>query len=299
MTHCSAKFSYNGLKAAVKGGGEEQVADIRPSRSHVSNVFPINAPTSNVTMYEGGFSTGVLSILFFHLYAAAGKAAAGTISCYLSTALSSVLVRRYLWHFPPAFAYAVFRTRDELWRWLYLTTGKIRQGSPFVSTSFIFGFYILRFLPPPFTLFLFSLPFLLICLCIMLDMSIYRFNICQARGAASRVAGVPIAPVMVGGWWVRGRRGRFYAVNTSVLFSRCDFLRYGGRGCLPLRIADSARCKEASAPGVRNTIARSCAICPLPVPPLIATHARASTTASAAPSRRGCADGGATDFAVP
>ena len=256
MTHCSAKFSHNGLKAAVEDGGEEQVVDIRPSRSHVSDLFPVDASASDVTMYEGGFSTGVPSIPFFHLYAAAGKAAAGTIFCYLSTTLSPVLVRRYLWHFPPAlsaFAYAVFGTRDEPWRWLYLTTGKIRQGSPFVSTSF--GFYILRFFPPPFTSFLFSLPFLLIFLCIMLGVSVCRFNIYQARGAASRVSGVPI------GWGgVRGRRGRFYAVNTSVLFSRCGFRRYRGRGCLLSQIADSARCKEASAPGVRNPIARSCAI---------------------------------------
>ena len=39
----------------------------------------------------------------------------------------------------------------------------------------------------------------------------------------------------------------------------------------PFAIADSARCKEASAPGVRNPIARTCAICPLLVPPLITT----------------------------
>lgn len=109
-THCSVKSSHNGLKAAVEGGGEGQVADIRPSRSHVSNLFPIDASASDVTIYEGGFSTGVLSIPFFHLYAAAGKAAAGTIFCYLSTTLSPVFVRRCLWHFPPAlsaFVYAV------------------------------------------------------------------------------------------------------------------------------------------------------------------------------------------------
>ena len=38
-----------------------------------------------------------------------------------------------------------------------------------------------------------------------------------------------------------------------------------------LQIADSARCKEASAPGMRNPIVRSCAICPSLVPPLITT----------------------------
>jgi hypothetical protein len=113
-THCSVKSSHNGLKAAVEDGGEGQVADIRPSRSHVSNLFPIDASASDVTMYEGGFSTGVLSIPFFHLYAAAGKAAAGTIFCYPSTTLSPAFVRRCLWHFPPAlsaFVYAVF------WDW--------------------------------------------------------------------------------------------------------------------------------------------------------------------------------------
>jgi len=55
MTHSSAKFSHNGLKAAVEGGGEEQVVDIRPSRLHVSNLFPVDASASDVTMYEGGF----------------------------------------------------------------------------------------------------------------------------------------------------------------------------------------------------------------------------------------------------
>lgn len=46
---------------------------------------------------------------------------------------------------------------------------------------FIFGFYILRFLSPPFTSFLFSLPFLVIFLCIMLGVSVCRFNIYQAQ----------------------------------------------------------------------------------------------------------------------
>ena len=227
-THCSVKSSHNGLKAAVEGGGEGQVADIRPSRSHVSNLFPIDASASDVTMYEGGFSTGVLSIPFFHLYAAAG-----TILCYLSTTLSPVLERRYLWHFPPAlsaFAYAVFGTRDEPWRWLYLTTGKIRQGSLFISTSFIFGFYTLRFFPPPFTSFIFSLPFLFIVLCIILGVSVCHFNIYQACGATSRVAGVPTAPVRVGG---SGESAVAFTLSIPVLFGRCGFCRYGGRECLP------------------------------------------------------------------
>ena len=268
MTHSSAKFSHNGLKAAVEGGGEEQVVDIRPSCSHVSNLFPVDASASDVTMYEGGFSTGVLSILFFHLYAAAGEAAAGTIFCYLSTTLPLVLVRRYLWHFPPAlsaFACAVLETRDELWRWLYSTTGKMKQGSLFVST-FIFGFYTLRFFPQLFTSFLFSLPFLLIFLCIMLGVSVCRFNIYQARGTTSRVAGVPMAPVRG-----QGKTRSLLRCQYLCLFSLCGFCRYGGRGCLLSQIADSARCKEASAPGVRNPIARSCAINPLLVPPLITT----------------------------
>jgi len=180
MTHCSAKFSHNGLKAAVEGGGEEQAVDIRPSRSHVSNLFPIDAPASDVTMYEA------FPLAFFPSHSSIYTPRRGrlrqaqfpTIYHFIpgvGTALSMA--------FPPAlsaFAYAVLGTRDELWRWLYSTTGKIRQGSPFVFTSFIFGFYILRFLPPPFTSFLFSLPFLVIFLCIMLGVSVCRFNIYQA-----------------------------------------------------------------------------------------------------------------------
>jgi len=152
MTHCSAKSSHNGLKAAVEGGGEEQVADIWPSRSHVSDLFPVDASASDVTMYEGGFSTW----RSFHPILPSvrrGGEGRGRHNFLLSTTLPPVLVRRYLWHFPPAlsaFAYAVLGTGDEPWRWLYSTAGKIRLGSLFVSTSFIFGFYIFRLFPPPF-----------------------------------------------------------------------------------------------------------------------------------------------------
>ena len=76
-------------------------------------------------------------------------------------------------------------------------------------------------------------------------------------------------------WWVGGGSGEGAVVFTLSIPLFCSvavvFVGTEAGSVSLLQIADSARCKEASAPGMRNPIVRSCAICPSLVPPLITT----------------------------